>query len=203
MFGMLDYRARKFYLLLFAIPNSIFWCLANFGYPAASYFIGANIAGVLGAIIAFFLIGFIWNFVAKIYLAATYGFFTLLVDVMPHDGRSPEEAKNVVLMGERYIDLLDFAKVGLADVDDALIDRFSRRGVLAMFLGEETRRRLTALRDYYSQNRDVTPSDYQSDELLKKWNMYPSMLEKVIANSMYRNWFIQVSVFLLVLVLNW
>ncbi|NBV01087.1 MAG: hypothetical protein EBS31_06570 [Burkholderiaceae bacterium] len=203
MFGMIDYRARKFYLLLFSIPNLVFWLLTSFGYPSASYFIGANIAGVLGAIIAFVVIGFLWNFLAKFYMVATYGFFSLLVDVIPHNGRSAEEAKNVVLLGDRYIDILEISSVGLADIDDSLIDRYSKHVPLAAFFGEITKQRLTALRNYYADNRDMLPTDHRSDELLKQWGMYPSIFEKVLANPTYRSWLIQVFVFLLLVLFNW
>jgi hypothetical protein len=78
MFGMLDYRARKLFILLFGVPVFILRWFFTLGVPLGSYVIAKNYAdslwevilfgiptllgGYIVAIIIMFPIGVLWSF---------------------------------------------------------------------------------------------------------------------------------------------
>ena len=65
MFGMLDYRAHKLYVILFFIPNIFLSLFALFGIPLINYSIGLQFADeriyqILLSLVALFVVEFLW-----------------------------------------------------------------------------------------------------------------------------------------------
>mgnify|MGYP001414064595 CR=1 FL=1 len=108
MFGMLDYRAHKAFILMFglplmayrlavvaAIPIGVY--VISFGFVTGFLYVSLTIVALI--ICAELLVAALGWVVNK----AIFFLFELFIDVIPHDGRSQEEAKLVVLSGEKAI----------------------------------------------------------------------------------------------------
>jgi hypothetical protein len=83
MFGMLDYRAHKLYLMIFGIPNFLLVLISLFGLPFAYYGIGKSYADshlmmIVVSLLALLVVEIIWNifvhYLSKVlnYLAAHF-----------------------------------------------------------------------------------------------------------------------------------
>jgi ammonia channel protein AmtB len=99
MFGMLDYRAHKLYLILFFLPNLALVLFATLGLPVINYSVGISLADnrviqILISLVSLLILELVW--IAFIYglISKFYQFlFGLFVDIIPSNGRSEEEAK--------------------------------------------------------------------------------------------------------------
>lgn len=95
MFGMLDYRAHKLYIILFGIPNLLLLLFSLFGLPFAYYEVGKNYTDshfmqIIVSLVALIVIELFWAIFVT-YLSKFYIFlFGLLVDVIPAEGRTIE-----------------------------------------------------------------------------------------------------------------
>lgn len=204
MFGMLDYRAHKLYLLIFFLPNTLLTLIEFFLWPFASYRIGFSftdsiILQLFFAVLAFIVIGILLIIFFKIYNFLCYGLFTLFIDVIPHDGRNDEEAKMVVLGGKRSADLLRLEK-DIRSIDDNLIDRLSQSWKLAFLYFEAKKNRLIIMRDYFRKHPDLEVSEKTVDALLEENNMRISYVEKFLSDSGLIATFFVVIVFILLLI---
>ena len=131
MFGMLDYRAHKLYILLFGIPLFILNWFYILGIPFASYAIAKNYAYNWWGIL---LLGALACLVMQI-AAAILGLiigkfiefsFTLLIDIIPAEDRTKEEAKLVTWGGEKTIALLELANAQPKDWNDEQIENVTK-----------------------------------------------------------------------------
>lgn len=107
MFGMLDYRAHKLYWLLTKPFNLIVW-LISIVLIVFSIAIGANyytdpIAQFIAAIVALEVMGIIYFITIKILFWICEKVFFFFIDVVPAEGRSKEDALNVLRMGDNYL----------------------------------------------------------------------------------------------------
>lgn len=106
MFGMLDYRAYKLYLILFGIPNMILIAIALFGLPILSIELGkiwadSSLVIAIASIIALFIVEIIWTLLL-VWLGKLYLFiFQLFVDIVPAENRTKEEAVQVATAGPK------------------------------------------------------------------------------------------------------
>ena len=119
MFGMLDYRAHKLYLALFFFPFLVIHTLEIFGIPVlvlgagqailSSYPIFEN--DYLLFFVSLIAFCFLWLLTGPLW-AVVEGFakatFRFLIDVVPHDGRSDEEAWEVVAYGQKAMTFQHF-----------------------------------------------------------------------------------------------
>ena len=65
MFGMLDYRAHKLYLILMFIPHTLIFLVGVFGLPLINYGIGVSLADeriyqIIISLISVFIVEVIW-----------------------------------------------------------------------------------------------------------------------------------------------
>ena len=107
MFGMLDYRAHKLFLILFGIPLIILNLISIFVLSFCAYLIGFNFAEtwlikIIFSIVSMIIIEILWTLVIFLIINKLVEFiFGLFVDVIPSEGRTKDEAMIVVFRGEK------------------------------------------------------------------------------------------------------
>lgn len=182
MFGMLDYRAYKLYLILFFIPLFLLTLFQLFGLPFIYYSIGANLAEnrileIIISIIALFIIELLWALFVFGVLNKIFQFiFELFVDVIPHDGRNKEEAQIVVYNGQKGIDAIQMGKHPTT-WDEDLPERVSTQDwISAIFFSSKIRYRLERVRDEWTEYRptDSEYNDFVLNKYLKENNLEKS-----------------------------
>ena len=115
MFGMLDYRAHKAFLLMFGPLYFVYRIAVVVGLAVSIYVISFSFVDgffYTGMVIALLIVS------AEILLAllgwllnkGVFFIFELFIDVIPHDGRTKEEAMWVVRAGDKAITQLQLSK---------------------------------------------------------------------------------------------
>jgi hypothetical protein len=206
MFGMLDYRAHKLYLMIFGIPNFLLALFSLFGLPFVYYGLGHNYADshtmvIVYSLIAWLIIEIIWGIFVH-YLSKFYIFiFGLFVDVIPADDRNEDEAKLVVWNGEKAIRLINFNKKKPKDWTDEDFDKLNT-GFFNFFYKESIILRCEKIQDYYVKNPKIIPNEWNTNKFLKEQNLEIGIFEKIVTNAFYRACAIRYSIFLYLLVFN-
>ena len=206
MFGMLDYRAHKLYLIIFGIPNFLLVLISLFGLPFAYYGIGKSYADshlmmIVVSLLALLVVEIIWNIFVH-YLSKVYMFiFGLFVDVIPADGRNKDEAKAVVWSGEKAIFLIKFNKKKPKDWTDEDFDKLSS-GFFSFFYKESIIQRCEKIKDYYVKNPKIIPSEWNTNKFLKEEKLERDIIEKIITDPFFRACAIRYSLFLYLIVFN-
>jgi hypothetical protein len=204
MFGMLDYRAHKLYTLLIS-PVIYLLVLLSFFVPAASaYLLGLWITKdailfPITVIVAWIVIGFLWSFLVDLIILVPKSIFNFLVDPIPADGRTKEQALAVVMGGQKAILYLKFDKAASEWSDDD-IESMSRVSFFSRIFKHQIQKRIYRLRHYFCENTQVIPSEYQIKKLLKEWNLSPPWYELILTNSLYRIWSLQILILLLIII---
>ncbi|MDG1144683.1 MAG: hypothetical protein P8N92_08435 [Burkholderiales bacterium] len=115
MFGMLDYRASKLFWLIFGVPYLALYFIPVLLLPFLAYLLGYRyidnaLLSFFAALVLLFLIEIVWIFL-HMGLSKLFQFlFAILIDVIPHDGRSKDQAMAVVIGGELQILFQEFEK---------------------------------------------------------------------------------------------
>ena len=203
---MLDYRAHKLYTLLFSVPLFILNWVFILGIPFASYVIAKNYADSWWSI---FLLGILAYLLVQI-VASIFGLiigkliefaFTLIVDIIPADSRTKEEAKLVTWNGEKVIALLDLERTPPKDWADEQIENVTK-GFFTWFYKDAITKRLGFIREYQQENPEYVSNEYNNKELLKNNNLTVSVAEKIILNQIYRGLVISGLLFLFLLLVQ-
>lgn len=190
MFGMLDYRAHKLYLILFGpIWFFIKWA-SVIGFPFMYYSIGLaifdnRILQIGISLLSLVVIELIWA-ILHTYIDSFFMFlFQLLVDVIPYDGRTREESILVVKGGEAAIAHIAVNKKHPSEWtdEDCLI---FQRGFFNWFFQDVVNARIELIRSHYRENPGQGFSEWAVEDLLKKNNLSVSLYQKVITNPSYR-----------------
>lgn len=211
MFGMLDYRAHKLFFILFFVPGVLMLLLNLLGLPLISYLAGLSlgeqrVTQILIALVAQFIIEFLAGLVWYFYKQAQTFLFQLIVDVIPHDGRTLEEAWAVVRRGDSAILELQLNNHP-STWDDELIYKFveSRDWVTRWYYGSQIRARLTAIHEKYehdSPTPDFDPSEADVNNIVKENNLEPGWWERMVTNVMVRRICFMYSILLVLLIYN-
>jgi hypothetical protein len=206
MFGMLDYRAGKLYMLLFGIPLFLFSWLTIVGLPFLYYGIGLYLANgrILQAVItivAYLILGVFFAIVFHQIDKLLMFLFKIFVDVIPADNRTKEEAELIVKAGNRAVFLFNFNKKHPSEWTDNDMSYLSQ-GFLNFFYKDKIENRLRRLRVFYLENTEVVPSASASEQFLKEQSLNMTVLEQVITNPVYRNTTIQALFLLYLIVFN-
>ena len=209
MFGMLDYRAHKLYIILFFIPNLVLALFAMFGLPLINYSIGLAFADeriyqILISIVALFFVEMIWLLIIFTFVSKAFKFiFELFVDVIPHDGRTKEEAQMVVWNGDKAIRSLQISKHPSQWTESLIWEIPKNDWVANIFFRDELIRRLRRIYDeYLSMSPDTPYTDAEVERILAEHNLKISWQEKVFGNPQGRRVVIAYSFFLLLLLYN-
>jgi hypothetical protein len=211
MFGMLDYRANKLYIILFCIPLLILILFSMFGLPIIHYMIGlklfdARIFQIISSLVSLIIVEMIWTFFVVGVVAKLFQFvFTLFVDVIPHDGRTKEEAQEVVWGGEKAIILLELQKHPKKWRENVEEEFAKIDWVQNLFFKDRIIERILRAKEHFEfdDEKDVTAyNPYKLENFVKENNLEVSGKEKFVCNSLYRRWFVGYSFFLFLLIFN-
>ena len=166
MFGMLDYRAHKLYVVLLYPLAYLLTFLTFFVPTTAAYFCGLWVTKdpVFLPIVVFFawlIVGIPWGLLIKLLLAVPTAIFNFLIDPIPADGRSKDEALAVVASGENAILALRFNQPAKEWTHEDII-AVSRISFTSRFYEDDIQRRLYKIRDFYEYNPHVIQSEHQT-----------------------------------------
>jgi hypothetical protein len=206
MFGMLDYRAHKLYLLLFGIPWFVIRWMIILGLPFLYYGIGHQVADnrllqILVSVIALFIIE-IFVVLGAAYIDKFFMFiFNLFVDVLPAEDRTKEESIFVVKSGDVAIKLIELGKKHPREWTDEDV-AFYHRGFFAWFFKEAISHRFEMIKNYFIENPDVAFNEWNIKNYLTKNKLSMSFIENLITNPAYRASAISYSITFLLLLFN-
>ena len=172
MFGMLDYRASKLYWLLFFIPLFVYYIINIFGVPVIVYFVCVHyienfIFQLIAAIPILFVIEIILSLFSLVFQKIINLIFTTIIDVIPHDGRTKQEAQFVVYRGQKAINQLTLDKKNPREWKDEEILNFSKNTFFTLFFQDKVRERCEALREYYIQNSEKEFNQFTGEKIFK------------------------------------
>jgi len=190
MFGMLDYRAHKLYLLLFGIPLFAIRWMITIGLPFLYYGIGHQVAEnrllqIVASVLSIFIIG-IFVVISVTYIEKFFMFiFNLFVDVISTNERTKEESIFVVRSGEVAIKLIEVDKKHPRDWTDEDI-AFYHRGFFAWFFKDAITHRFEMVRIYFIENPNIFFNQRSVREYLEKNNLKKSIFERLFTNQNYR-----------------
>ena len=208
MFGMLDYRAHKLYWLL----SRPFWLL---GYPlvlalfVAYSEIGINLfthwaARFAVALAAYELSGIFLLLIGKGIGWCLDQLFYFFIDIVPSGGRTIDQAKLVVVHGDRAIlELKPFSQWTPEDY------RFARKtmGILSgMFFDDKIRRRHAILEEkarQWVERPEADGTEIPQHEILSAWaaeGLLPKWYEIAMCKGYWRTMWSSHLLFLLVFV---
>lgn len=190
VFGMLDYRANKLFLIIFGIPWFILRWIAIIGLPFAYYAIGLNLSDnrllqIGASLVALFIGEIIWMIVVT-YIDKFFMFlFNLFVDVIPADGRTKEEALMVVKGGKQTIRMLNISSKHPNEWSDDDLMAY-KDSIFTLFFRSTIDKRIEFIRDYYAENPDDFVNISSVGDALKKRALEVDWLEKLVCNAQWR-----------------
>ncbi len=217
MFGMLDYRAHKLYLLIFFIPIFLLTLFSLFALPLIYYSIGFYFAEERVFQILISLISvFVFQIVLFLFICISFlidnklflidklflFIFELFVDVIPHDGRTKEEAQMVVYSGNKAIRFLAIAKHPTTWTDELINDVPKNDWVSNMFYRNNIVRRYNLIREYYQSRPEETLYFGHVEKVLEENDLVLKWDEKVFGSPAYRSDILTYSFLLFLLILN-
>lgn len=202
MFGMLDYRAHKLYMIIFGLPMFVMKLIAMFGLPLLSYSLGIKVAEdrlwqILSSVGIALVVEFLWLILVVVVVSKLITFlFQLIVDIIPADGRNREEALQVVWHGDKAIVAQQFEKQPNTWSED-LPERFINLDWVARwFFRERIEKRIEKIRDYYEENPGERPSGSKYEEVIKATGNQMRWDEKILTNPGWRREIYRVCFFL-------
>lgn len=209
MFGMLDYRAHKLYIILFFIPNLVLVLFSMFGLPLINYSIGLAFADeriyqILVSLVAVFIVEIIWLVIVFAFISKAFQFiFELFVDVIPHDGRTKEEAQMVVWTGDKAIRSLQISKHPSEWTQSLIYEIPKNDWVANLFFRDDLIKRFQTIYDEYLLMSPDTPyNDVEVERIMAEHNLKISWQEKVFASPQLRTMVVAYPFFLLLLLYN-
>jgi len=207
MFGMLDYRAHKLYLILFGIPIIILKVITLLGIGFIAYLVGFSFAKIwivkiILSVIILFIIELIWSGLLLIINKFFDFIFSFFVDVIPSGGRSKEEAKIVVYNGEKGITALLANNHPKEWTDDNVVEFAKLDWVANLFYYDKVHNRLVRIKEYYEENPEIVFNEWTLEEFLKSQNILMSWHEKVFSNHFLRKMVVSYLIFFLIILVN-
>jgi Zn-dependent protease with chaperone function len=220
MFGMLDYRAHKLYLILFGIPTFIIYLFSLFILPIICYYSGsyfsnlinlgeyfssslvAIISLIICTIISVFIIELIWTLFCLLINKTVKFIFELIIDVIPADGRTKEEAELVLYNGNKGITKIKIGKHPKNWDDELILNCVKLDWVASLFYREKIMDRLRIIKEHFLDNPEDRWGSWKVDEILKDNKIEVGLIERWVSNNTYRAWTIRYSFILILIILN-
>ena len=203
MFGMLDYRAHKLYLLLFGVPNIILLIFCLVGLPLINYTLGFGFADqrfmqILTSIGVSFVTAIVWWIFFEGFLNKLAMFiFGLLVDVIPSDGRNKEQAKLVVFGGEKAIIQIKMKQIlNPREWTDEDIASFAKSDwVSSWLLRDKNQKQCEAIRERFKEDPHLTNNDANLSAILKENGLETTLFEEVFGHELARKYVVSLVFF--------
>jgi len=206
MFGMLDYRAHKLYLLLFGIPWFLIRWMIIIGLPFLYYAIGYKVADnrllqIIASLVALSIIEII------VYVIATYidkffmFIFNLFIDIIPAGNRTKDESILVVKSGEPALKLIDLGKKHPREWTDEDLS-FFHSGFFAWFFKDKILHRFSMLRNHFIDNPNIPFNEWNVRDYLANNNLSAPLIEKIFTNASLRATAISYTITIVLLFIN-
>lgn len=194
MFGMLDYRAHKLYLITVA---PIKW-ICNIAYcflPPVTCVLAAKLTaalsntttndnwGIILLIIIYYFFG--WMFFMMILMLPLIVFekiFFFFIDVVPTNNHNEEDALQVVREGKKAIIRLKIEKTSPILWQEDIMRQYANQGLLSKYLSGKIYNRLHCIKEHYLQNNLTGVIDLRDQQLieqiLKQYKLELTFIEK-------------------------
>jgi hypothetical protein len=202
MFGMLDYRAYKARLALFGFPMVIIVVLAVVGLPLVSVLVGTSfgstvLSKVIYSVLALLVVEIIYVYVfVAIVMKVLNGVFNILIDVVPTDNRTKEEAEIVAQSGRLGI-ILTKLSGNPRNWEDRYIEEYAGADWVERILFQgRARDRLYALREWYQENEEVEYNEFEVSNLVYSLGINAPLFEQISTNKMYRGMALRYLIFI-------
>lgn len=188
MFGMLDYRARKLYILVNApgITLQIIIRFLIFPFLIGIYFVAqvkefGVILSLFAGLICQVIISSLFFLICIFFEKITWKLFNFFIDPIPAKGRTQEQAFMIVRNGGWAELLLELDSVSPNHWSDSLIDRASTYGFFRrVFFENKTKKRLNCMRDWHVSYGAAQPLKLQSH--LKERQLSPTYFEELVVS---------------------
>ena len=209
MFGMLDYRAHKLFLILFGIPLIILNLISIFGLSFCAYLIGFNFAEtwlvkIIFSIVTVIIIEIVWTLLIFLIINKLVEFiFGLFIDVIPAEGRTKEEAQIVVYRGEKARNIFKLNQHP-KEWTDELMEAFAKSDWVAnLFYYDTIINRMKQVKEHFEMNPELTFEEWNvTDYINSQEHLVMSWQEKTFSNPIFRRVIIVYSIFLLIILVN-
>lgn len=191
MFGMLDYRANKLFLVFWIIPFFLSVLITLFGIPFSAYHIAYSYADnlilqFLIAIICIFIFELIFSFLFNLLIKTPIEFFfKLFVDIVPHNNRTQEEAERVAFGGDTEMFAILLTHHPKDWNEDELNRILSYPTIGRFFFGEIIRDRLFAIREHFTNNEGEYYDELSILDYVKE-HYKPSFWERNVSDPIRR-----------------
>ena len=208
MFGMLDYRAHKLYLILMFIPHTFIFLFGVFGLPLINYGIGVSLAEerifqIIISIVAIFIVEVIWILIVQEVFARALRFiFELFVDVIPDDGRTEEEAMYVVYGGRKAILAMEFGQHPKEWSQEVMEHIPNADWVQKLFYKDVVTERIGMMKVHFTTHPETPYSDFEVNTLLEDFNLKKGMIETYLCDKALRRGLYNYAFFLFLLIVH-
>jgi len=208
MFGMLDYRAHKLYLILFGIPIIILNLISIFGIGFIAYLVGFGFAEtwlikIILSVVLLFIIEMLWALILMGLNKLIDFLFGLFVDIIPSGDRTKEEAKLVVYTGEKGIISLLATKHPTEWTDENVIQMAKLDWISNLFYYDKLFNRLHQIKEHFDLNPELEFYPSTVEEFIsQKPHLAPAWHEKFLSNRFYRKMAFSYIVFILIILIN-
>jgi len=198
MFGMLDYRASKLFLVIYFIPHLVTVIITLFAIPYFAYYAAYTYADniilkILLAIVTIFVSELIILFLFNLFVKTPIKFiFKLFVDIIPHNNRSQEEAESVVFGGDVAMLEILMSQHPKDWNEDEMNRIFSQPTLGRFFFHHNIRERFFKTYEHFKENEgEYYDGESVLDYMYKHYK--PSIIEQIINNPIYRRAVISIS----------
>jgi hypothetical protein len=203
MFSMTEMAAHKIYRAYMLLPRLAINLLVLFGCPIVAYMSGfalgdSGATKIVIALVLFIVIGLPISYVIRAVHFGLTEVFSLVIDVVPTHGLSRSESRAILEGGRVALDEIEFGK-NIRNVDPALIERISRRGLFGYFFRKRVEARIMAVVRYYTESKNEVFSAYRVQEVLRLAGLEQPWYEKAVNNQVWRSLIIQIFVFVYLL----
>ena len=207
MFGMLDYRAHKLFLLLFGLPLIALSLFGMFGLGFIAYLIGFSFVEtwaikVVLSIVSMVVIQLLWDLFALAIGKIFEFIFWLFVDLIPADGRTNFEAQVVVVNGEKGITALKTSQDPKLWTDEDIQKLSKLDWIEHLFFGDRIVSRCRQVREHFTENPDIEYTEWRLKEFVDNSNVPFIWQEKVFSSKANRKLIIAYSVFVVLILVN-
>ena len=217
---MLDYRAHKLYLILFGIPTFIIYLFSLFILPIICYYSGSHFSNLINlgeyfsssivaiisliicTIISVVIIELIWTLFCVLINKTVKFIFELIIDVIPADGRTKEEAELVLYNGNKGITQIKVGKHPKNWDDELTLNYVKQDRIQSLFYREIVMDRMRIIKEHFLDNPEESWSWWKVDEILKDNKIEVGLIERWVSNNTYRAWTIRYSFILILIILN-
>ena len=208
MFGMLDYRAHKLYLILMFIPHTLIFLVGVFGLPLINYGIGVSLADeriyqIIISLISVFIVEVIWILLVQQVFEKVLSFiFELFVDVIPDDGRTKEEAMWGVWGGKKAISAMEFGQHPKEWSQEVMEYIPNSDWVQKLFYKEVVEERIGIMKVHYTTNPETPYTDFEVNKVLEDFNLKKGIIETYLCDKLLRRGLYNYAFFLFLLIVH-